>query len=208
MPHDDREPRIPPRQPLPIRYPRRPNTLPTQGRTRNVPLNNPKREERQITEGQKKVRFSFEPGLNSLSDQPGFQFFSPEDDFIAIDSADDIIQEYVVPSSGGDYGQHTLTKYFVDPVNKILVVYHFNHQENKWIRTTTRLRKDLPIPRPPVGQFNHFAQHVFGSRGQRYERDKQTVQRIDRRQSRANRIWRGRSGTSGARGSTGFRRGR
>lgn len=186
-----------------IRYPRRPNRAQAEGRTDGVVHPNPKRPDPQIVRGQKNVRFSYEPQNNNLSNSEDYIFQSPEDGYIEIDTADATMQEYVVPSSGGSYGQHTLSKYFIDPVNKILVVYHFNHQDNKWIKTTTRLRKDLPIPRPPVGQFNHNAQQVYASRGSRYQIDREEFQRVERRRYISNRLWSGRSGRSGAHGRPG-----
>jgi len=180
-----------------IRHPRRPNRASHPDRGRNHRRYNPAGAPARRTP--KKIRIAFDPEMSPFDDDPNYKMLSPESPFIEIDSADEIAQEYTVPSTAGSHGQHTLPKYFVDPVNKILVVYYFNHQDNTWMRQVTRLRSDLHIPQPPVGQHTHNAQVVLGSRGTRYQRERANVKRVSRRRVISNRIYRGRSGISGAR---------
>ncbi len=160
------------------------------------------RQERQL-----KVRFDFEADSNPLRDSENYHIISPEDSFIKIDSADQILQPYTLPPSSGTWGCQFLRP-FMDAANKILVTYHFDHMNLRWVRMTTRLRPDLPIVQPPASQFTDGPRFYWRSRGSRYVRTKKKVQDINRRRrSTANRLYRGRAGTSGARGTTGEFRG-
>lgn len=156
--------------------------------------------------GQKKVRFDFELEMNPFFGDDDYRIFSPDGHYIEIDSADDIKQPYHLhPHSG--VGGCALLRPMVDPINKIMVTYHFDHQNLRWVRTVTRLRKDLRIVRPPANQHTTSPQYYFKSRGTRYVRKKQKVQEMARRRFISNRIFRGRSGVSGARGTLGAVRG-
>ncbi len=156
---------------------------------------------------QLKVRLDFEADTNPLAKEENFDVMSPDDEYIRIDSADEIIQPYTLPSSTGTWGCQLLRP-FVDPIHNILVTYHFDHMDLRWVRMTTRLSPDLRIPRPPANQHTNSPQYYFGSRGSRYVRHKRKVTEMGRRKkSHSNRLYRGRAGTSGARGTTGEFRG-
>jgi hypothetical protein len=147
--------------------------------------------------GQKRVRLDFEADTNVLANNPTFDIQSPDDSVINIDSADHIPQNYTLPPSGGN-AFCQLGRVFVDRVNKIMVTYHFDSVNVKWIRFVTRLRKDLPIPTPPANQYVSSAGYTFGSRGRRYVREKTKLSVQARRQrSISNRIFRNISGQSG-----------
>lgn len=156
--------------------------------------------------GQKKVRFDFELDMNPFFGDEEYKIFSPDGYYIEIDSADDIKQPYHLHPHGGT-GGCSLLRPMVDPIKKIMVTYHFDQQNLRWVRTVTRLRKDLRIVRPPANQHTTSPQYVFRSRGTRYVRKKQKVQEMARRRFISNRIYRGSSGVSGAHGTIGEARG-
>lgn len=157
--------------------------------------------------GQKKVRFDYELEMNPFLGDEDHRIFSPDGFYVEVDSADDIKQDYHLhPHSG--VGGCALLRPMVDPVHKIIVTYHFDQTNLRWVRVITRLREDLPIVRPPANQHTTSPQYVFRSRGTRYIRKKQKVETLARRRFIANRTFRGRSGVSGAHGILGeFRSG-
>jgi len=152
--------------------------------------------------GARKVRFEWDKSLDPCTNDPYFKIYTPEDDVIEVDSADDIKQNYVMhnfstPDSGG------LLRAMVDPVHKILVTYHFDRINLRWVKMVTRLRKDVEIVRPPANQLVSNAQYNWRSRGRRYLRKKPQVLQLPYSHSSANRAYYGKSGTSGSESSIG-----
>ena len=181
--------------PKPIQYPKRSVEAIRKPIPMKRVLKRPdRREERQL-----QVRIDVNADTNRFKDDPNHSIQSPEDPVINIDSADNIIQPYTVPASGGNYGQFNIGRYFIDTANNIMTVYHFDQQNLRWIKFVTRLRKDIVFPRPPVMTLSHNAVYVYGSRGRRYVRSKQGVVQTSRRQYISNRRYNNRTGTSGAR---------
>jgi hypothetical protein len=132
--------------------------------------------------------------------------YSPDAQRIVIDSADDIPQNYYLPSHGGSApggGGTTLLRPIVDSIHKILVTYHFNRKDLAWIKMVTRLRKDVTLPLPPAQSYTTSPNYYYKSRGNRYVRNKQKVQQIGRPRYLSDRIWDGRSGISGDHGTIG-----
>jgi hypothetical protein len=146
--------------------------------------------------GPRHIRFDYDVDVisNPFINDTTYTVYTPDDQDITIDSADDIPQDYFLPPDGG--GQ-TLLRPFVDPVNKILVTHHFDRKHLTWVRMVTRLRKDVNIPRPPANQFNISPQYYYKSRGNRYVRYKPKVRQIARPRYLSDRIYEGRSGLSG-----------
>lgn len=156
---------------------------------------------------QQVMRLDFEADNNPLANKENYVVQSPDDTFIKIDSADNIKQSYTLPPSSGTWGCQLLRPY-VDPVHNILVTYHFDHMNLRWVRMTTRLRPDLQIAQPPANQYVNSPQYYWSSRGSRYVRNRRKVTNTNRRRrSFSNRLFRGRAGTSGARGVLGEFRG-
>lgn len=155
---------------------------------------------------QKKFRLDFEAEANGLQGIGQYKIVSPENQNITIDSADEVLQVYTLPP-GHNFGCQALRP-IVDYVNNILITYHFDRQNLRYVKFITRLRKDATFPQPPAGQFNANYLPYFGSRGTRYIRTKRSLA-VDpkRRRSVSNRTYRGGSGVSGARGDLGAFRG-
>jgi hypothetical protein len=181
--------------PHPINYPKRninyirkPIPLPRRALAGETP---DRRETQQL-----KVRIALDAEQNRFYNDPDHSIQSPEDNFVEIDSADNIIQTYTVPASAGNYGQFSITKYFVDKVNKILVVYHFDEQNLHWVRFVARLRKDLEFPQAPAMTMVSNSVYVFGSRGRRYVRNKHQITHINRREYLINREYNDQLGTT------------
>jgi hypothetical protein len=95
---------------------------------------------------------------NPLAGAPNTQIYSPQDQYIAIDSADDVQQPYYLPSCTGREG-FTLMRPMIDPVHKIMTTYHFDRINLRWVKMITRLRPDVPLPQPPANQYVHGAQY-------------------------------------------------
>jgi len=186
-------------KPGPIKFPKRDVDYTSRANSTPVPqlpLAGPNPPDRRQIE-QKRVRLDFEADTNVLANNPTFDIQSPDASYITIDSADHIPQNYTLPPSGGT-PLCQLGRVFVDRVNKILVTYHFDSVNIRWVKFITRLRKDLPIPAPPANQYVNSAGYTFGSRGRRYVRDKTKLSVQARRQkSISNRIFRNISGQSG-----------
>jgi len=146
--------------------------------------------------GPRHIRFDYDRDIasNPFVNDATYTIYSPEAQDIVIDSADDVPQNYFLPSYGG--GQ-TLLRPFVDPIHKILVTYHFDRKHLTWTRMITRLRKDITIPQPPAQQYNISPQYYYKSRGHRYVRAKPKIKQIARPRYISDRIYEGRSGISG-----------
>jgi len=156
--------------------------------------------------GQRHIRFDYDvdAAFNPFINDATYTVYTPDSQDIEIDSADDVPQRYTMPPDGG--GQ-TLLRPIVDPVNKILVTYHFDRKHLTWVRMVTRLRKDVNIPQPPGNQFTISPQYYYKSRGNRYVRQRLKVQQMVRPRYLSDRIYEGRSGTSGEGASVGVFRG-
>lgn len=146
--------------------------------------------------GPQHIRFDYDvdPDSNPFINDTTYTVYTPDDQDLVIDSADDVPQRYTMPPYGGP---QVLLRPFVDPVNKILVTHHFDRKHLTWVRMVTRLRKDVNIPSPPANQFNISPQYYFKSRGNRYVRQKVKVQQIKRPRYLSDRVYEGRSGLSG-----------
>jgi hypothetical protein len=173
--------------------------------TSKIPISGPKyHDHREL--GPRHIRFDYDvdAASNPFINDTTYTVYTPDNQDIVIDSADDVPQDYYMPSHGG--GQ-TLLRPFVDPIKKILVTHHFDRKHLTWVRMVTRLRKDVLIPQPPANQFNISPQYYFKSRGRRYVRTKTKVQQMIRPRYLSDRIYEGRSGLSGENASVGVFRG-